>query len=323
MKLNSFKPGRIWLDSCGNPIQAHGGGILYSQGTYYWFGENKAGPTRPGILHDLCRVDFIGINCYSSQDLYNWKYEGIVLPADQNDPGSDLHPGKVVERPKVIFNSFTGKYVMWVHMDTADYETARAGVAVSEQPTGPYRYLGSQRLNGADCRDCTIFQDQDGKAYLVFASEWNKTIHIVTLDDEYLRPTRTETHVLENRRREAPALFKSGGHYYLITSGCTGWDPNPAEYALANSPLGPWKVMGSPCTGSGVPMTFGSQSTFVFPVIGMRDAFIFMADRWQKEDLGASRYVWLPVRFNGEQIMIEWLDEWNLEMLCQNHSGIT
>ena len=297
------------MDTSGNPIQAHGGGILYIQGTYYWFGENKAGQTRPGVLQDLYRVDVIGINCYSSQDLYNWKYEGMVLPAEPDDPNSDLYPSKVIERPKVIFNSLTGKFVMWFHVDTADYETARAGVAVSEQPTGPYRYLGSLRPNGADCRDCTVFQDEDGKAYLVYASEWNKTMHIVLLNDDYLRPEPVETHIFENRRREAPVLFKSGGNYYLITSGCTGWDPNPAEYALARSPLGPWKVMGSPCAGQGGPMTFDSQGTFVFPVVGRPGAFLFMADHWQKENLGESRYVWLPIRFNGDEIVIEWLDE--------------
>jgi hypothetical protein len=121
--------------------------------------------------------------------------------------------------------------------------------------------------------------------------------------------------IFENRQREAPALFKSGGRYYLITSGCTGWEPNSAEYALASSPLGPWKVMGSPCTGQKGSTTFDSQGTFVLPVVGIPGGFIFMADRWQKENLSQSGYAWLPVRFNGEQIVIEWLDEWNLEML--------
>ena len=26
-------------------LQAHGGGVLYHKGVYYWYGENKAGPT--------------------------------------------------------------------------------------------------------------------------------------------------------------------------------------------------------------------------------------------------------------------------------------
>ena len=144
--------------------------MLYSRGTYYWFGENKAGTTHPGILQDLSRVDVIGINCYSSQDLYNWKPEGIALPAVPDDPTSDLFPSKVVERPKVLYNSSTGKYVMWMHIDTADYAYARAGVAVSDTPSGLYQYLGSFQPNGAMSRDMTLFQEKDGTAYHVFSS---------------------------------------------------------------------------------------------------------------------------------------------------------
>jgi len=315
MKTNSFKPGQVWLDTSGNPIQAHGGGILFSKGTYYWFGENKAGSTRPGILQDLHRVDVIGINCYSSQDLYNWTFEGIVLPAELDDPASDLHPSKVVERPKVVYNSLTRKYVMWMHIDTADYAYARAGVAISDAPTGPYRYLGSFRPDGAMSRDMTLFQDEDGCAFQIFASESNRTMRISPLSDDYLKSSGQAVRVFENRFREAPAIVKHQGKYHLITSGCTGWDPNAAEYAVASSMFGPWDILGNPCRGDGFEKTFGAQSTFILPVDGQSGKYIFMADIWNKHNLGDSRYVWLPIRFDGERIVIEWLDEWDLEML--------
>ena len=102
-----FTPGEIWLDADGKPIQAHGGGVIHVDGVYYWFGENKDTPNNPGKT----RVDVIGMSCYSSRDLLNWKNEGVVLPAVPGDPGHDLHPGNVAERPKVIFNRRTGKYV--------------------------------------------------------------------------------------------------------------------------------------------------------------------------------------------------------------------
>jgi len=315
MKKNSFKPGQIWLDSCGNPIQAHGGGILYSQGTYYWFGENKAETTHPGVLQDLSRVDVIGINCYSSQDLYNWKFEGIALPAEPDDPTSDLHPSKVVERPKVIYNSLTGKYVMWMHIDTADYAYARAGVAISDTPTGPYHYLGSFHPNGALSRDMTLFQEEDGTAFHIFSSEDNRTMHISLLSDDYLKPSGQVIRTLEDRSREAPAIFKHQGKYYLITSGCTGWDPNAAEYAMACSMFGPWKILANQCRGARSEETFGAQSTFILSVVGKPGKYIFMADIWNKHDLSDSRYAWLPIRFDGDRIVIEWQDEWDLEML--------
>ena len=315
-KYSSFRPGQIWLDTNGKPIQAHGGGILYDRGVYYWFGEDKSGPTKldpsKGFLQ---RTDVIGIHCYSSTDLYNWKNEGLVLPAVLDEPADDLHSSKVAERPKVIFNSMTQKYVMWLHIDSSNYAYARAGVAVSERPTGPYQYLGSLRPNGAMSRDMTLFKDEDGQAYHLFSSEHNRTMHVSRLSPDTLQPSGEEARIFEDLSREAPAIFKHAGHYYLISSGCTGWDPNPAEYAVASTIFGPWQILGNPCTGPGAEITFQAQSTFVLPVAGMPGKFIFMADIWKKENLSDSRYVWLPIRVDGDRLRIEWLDEWDLSIL--------
>lgn len=119
-------PGEVWKDTDGNPINAHGGGLLYHDGTYYWYGEYKKGKT---ILPDWAtwecyRTDVTGVGCYSSKDLLNWKFEDIVLPAVKEDPNHDLHPSKVLERPKVIYNKKTGKFVMWAHVESADYSKA-------------------------------------------------------------------------------------------------------------------------------------------------------------------------------------------------------
>lgn len=53
-----FYPGRLWLDTEGNPIQAHGGGIMYDQRTetYYWYGENKEGLTYQAHKKGAARV---------------------------------------------------------------------------------------------------------------------------------------------------------------------------------------------------------------------------------------------------------------------------
>jgi hypothetical protein len=310
----SFRPGQVWLDTDGHPIQAHGGGVLYHQGVYYWYGENKDAPTRDGAMQDLYRVDVIGISCYSSTDLYNWKNEGLVLPAVPTDPAHDLHPGKVVERPKVIYHPSTQQYVMWMHIDTADYQYARAGVAVAAKPTGPFHYLGSFRPNGAMSRDMTLFLDEDGKAYQLFSSENNCTLHISLLTDDFTQPSGIETRILIDQSREAPAIFKLNSRYFLITSGCTGWDANPAEYAVSEHPLGKWTVMGNPCRGTEAETTFGAQSTFILPVAGKSNAFIFMADRWNKLHLQDSRYVWLPLFIEDDKIKIGWLDEWDLSV---------
>jgi hypothetical protein len=283
--------------------------MLFFEGTYYWFGENKNGPT---ILSHMHRVDAIGISCYSSRDLTNWQDEGLVLKAIPDDSEHDLHPSNVIERPKVVYNAAINKFVMWCHIDTSDYAYACVGVSVADTPTGPYTYFGSVRPGGFDSRDFTLFQDDDQKAYLLFSSsntkdpksqeEWNQTLRLAKLTDDYLQVESVLAEIRPNAKREAPVVFRHGGLYHLITSACTGWDPNAAEHASAPKLTGSWTVHGNPCVGAGSETTFGGQATFILPD---GDNFILMTDVWNKEDLRNSSYLWLKARFQNGQFVIE------------------
>jgi sucrose-6-phosphate hydrolase SacC (GH32 family) len=312
-KNTAIFPGKTWKDTYGNPIDAHGGGILYYDKTYFWFGEIKKGQTiRAADISSWedYRVDAGGVSCYSSKDLLNWRFEGIVLQPEKKDTSSDLHTSKVIERPKVIYNERTHQFVMWMHIDRYDYSYARAGVATSDKPTGPFHYLKSVRPNGQMSRDMTLFQDKDGKAYLIYSSENNKTMQVCLLSDDYLSPTTKYKRILINANREAPAMFRFGRTYYLITSLCTGWDPNKALYATADSVLGDWTLRGNPCTGLDADSTYHAQSSFVIPFAGNENEFIFMADRWNKTDLQESRYIWLPLQLEAEKPVITWKNSW-------------
>ena len=161
-------------------------------------------------------------------------------------------------------------------------------------------------------RDMTIFVDEDGKAYHIFASEENSTIHISELSDDYLSYTGKYARAFVGRFMEAPAVFKTDGKYYFIGSGCTGWAPNAARSAVADNIFGPWSEIGNPCVGTDSALSFHSQSTYVLPVAGKTKSFIFMADRWSPENAIDGRYIWLPVNFSGSRIVIKWLDEWSL-----------
>ncbi len=258
------------------------------------------------------------MGCYSSKDLVNWKFEGIVLPSVKDDPNHDLHTSKVLERPKVVYNKKTGKFVMWAHVESADYSKACAGVAVCDSPTGTFKYLGSFRPNNAMSRDQTVFVDDDGKAYQFCSSENNATLYINELTDDYLRPTGRYTRNFIKMSREAPAVFKHDGKYYMISSGCTGWDPNQAELAVADSIMGEWKVIGNPCTGKDADKTFYGQSTFVLPVAGKKNGLIAMFDRWKKTDLRDSRYIWLPFTFTNGKMTIAWQETWNVADFIKN-----
>jgi len=134
-----IKPGEVWPDTDGKHVNAHGGGILLYKGTYYWFGEARL------VRGDVDRTNY-GVGCYSSKDLVNWKNEGLALKVI-NDTTSLLQPGCVIERPKVIFNKKTGKFVMWFHHELKGqgYRAAMTGVAVSDYITGPYKYIRSLR----------------------------------------------------------------------------------------------------------------------------------------------------------------------------------
>lgn len=314
MAVDAIYPGTDWLDTSGQSINAHGGGVLYYQGVYYWYGETKGSFTyrSPGVGWDCYRTDTGGVSCYSSRDLCNWTFEGVVLKPDTVHSFSDLHPTMVIERPKVIYNDKTNKFVMWMHIDNHDYTKASAGVAVSNSPTGPFTYLGSMQPNGQASRDMTLFKDDDGKAYLLYSSEGNATLHITQLTDDYLRPTQHYGRLFVGQSREAPAMFKRDGNYYIITSGCTGWDPNEADCAVATAIMGPYRSLGNPCRGPHADKTFYGQSTFVLPVAGSDDDFVVMLDRWNKHDLITSRYVWLPINFDGDSVTIPWTDAWKV-----------
>lgn len=338
-----FTPGTVWNDTDGRPINAHGGGVLFHEGVYYWYGELKEGRTylpRVNAHWDGTRVLAGGVSVYSSSDLVNWTNHGLALPARLREPDHDLAPENVIERPKVIHNARTRKFVMWFHQDSPEYQAARSGVAVSDTPTGPFEYMGSFRpnagvrpLNATDAdleatadnllardleggqmaRDMTLFVDDDGTAYQFYSSEANRTMHVSQLSGDYLRPAGRYARIFVGGFIEAPAVFKHEGRYYLIGSGCTGWDPNPAHSATADAIFGPWRKLGNPCRGEEADLTFRSQSTFVLPVAGKPGRFIAMFDRWNKWDLADSRYVWLPVEFDAEKRpIIRWAERWTL-----------
>jgi hypothetical protein len=309
-----FRPGELWPDTAGVPINAHGGGFLFRDGMYYWFGEFKTEGSGGNAAN-------VGVSVYSSRDLYHWKNEGIALRVSE-DPASDIVKSSVIERPKVLFNEKTGLYVMWFHLELKGkgYSAARAGVATSRTATGPYTFLRDFRPDGEMSRDMTLYKDDDGKAYLITTSENNQTQHVSQLTDDYLDTTGHYTRILAHEALEGAAIFKANGHYFYIGSHTTGWTPNPAYGAVAEKITGPWRALGNPCRGEGAEVTFGAQSTYVLQVEGKLRAFIFMADRWQPKNAIDGRYVWLPIVISNDTYTVPWMPEWELSVFDDKHA---
>ena len=297
-----FTPGQPWMDDHGEVINAHGGGILYDHGKYYWYGEKRGGHGSQGV------------NVYSSSDLYHWKFEALAL-APSMDTASDIAAGCVMERPKVLYNKKTRKYVMWFHLELKGrgYSAARAAVAVSDHAAGPFSYVSSFRPNGNMSRDMTLFTDEDGTAYHIYSSRENYDLRIARLADDYLSDTEADS-LIARDHQEAPAMFRYEGTYYLITSACTGWAPNKASLYTATSIFGPYTRQGTPMRGEDADRTFGGQSAFVLPVRGKKGEFIFIGDRWNPRDLKDSRYLWLPISLQGDSVTIPWRDDWDLSI---------
>ena len=338
--LERITPGQEWPDRKGEHINAHGGGLLFHEGKYYWYGENR--PAR-GFTTE------VGVEVYSSSDLMNWEDEGVALAVSE-EAGHDIERGCIMERPKVVRNPKTGKFVMLFHLELKGkgYAAARVGFAESDSPVGPFRFIRSLRPNagkwptdfsrrdirkakklkeadykewwtpewreaireglllardvpgGQMSRDMTVYVDDDGKAYHIYSAEENLTLNLAELTDDYLDYTGRYVRIAPGGQNEAPTIFKRDGVDWMITSGCTGWAPNEARMFKAASLWGPWEQLPSPFVGKDAKKSFHTQGTYIFKVEGTEDGFVFMADRWNPQSLKNSRHIWLPIDFEAD-----------------------
>lgn len=288
----SFKVGGQWLADDGIHIDCHGGNIIYvdSLKTFYWYGEHRGMPR--------------GASCYSSKDLYNWKNEGVVMEK------GDI---QIFERPKVIYDEVNKRYVMWFHYDGNGYAIAEVGVAVSNSPTGPFVLKDHYRPNNHESRDIGMYLDPETKkAYIGYAADHtNRTIRMVELSADYLSLTTNDVDI--DAHCEGPGILKKRGVYYLLTSQCSGWTPNPGTYYTSSNIMGPYTNQGSPFIGDVGDNSFNSQPCFIFKIPGYRDAYLYMGDRWNGGGRPESQYVFLPITITADGKMeIHWLKEWDL-----------
>lgn len=246
---------------------------------------------------------FHNVNCYSSTDLVEWSYEGAILSVTDQQ-GTDLGPGRIVERPKVVYNDKTEKYVLYLHIDSQDYKDARVGVATSDTVCGVYEYQGGFRPLGHQSRDMGLFKDDDGSAYLMTEDREFGT-RIMALSEDYLNVTEI-THEWEYFA-ESPAMVKMNGYYFIFGSHLTGWNANDNVYSYAESLSGPWSEWTEFAPiGS---KTFKSQVSYIQP-LGTDNA-IYIGDRWVESNLAASTYIWLPLTISGTNVKLEWRDTWS------------
>lgn len=308
-------------DTNGDIINASDGGIIYVDGIYHWYGLALR-PFPADFGGRGGQASAIGVVMYASKNLQDWDYEGVILPCSDN-PESELYAPMRFERPKIIYNDKTKKFILFCHYVKYPGDhgvakgTAEAGIAVCDTINGTYNWLGYSRPidDLGLVRDCTVFKDSDGSAYFIYdreTAEDNRCIHIVKLSEDYLEFTDEYKRIDEAFWREAPAVFYHDGYYYMITSDITGWNVNQAKYFRSKKLLGDWEDMGDPCVGDTAHTTFNSQGTYVFKVEEKDDLYIFMAERHNTKNLLKSSYIWLPVEFGeSNTISVSYAKEWN------------
>lgn len=288
--MMKIRNGEIWHDTQGQVLHAHGGWMLKHEGVYYWYGEN--------------RLDDLYVSCYASTDLVNWTFRHHVLRTDsptaayrvktnlalRNEKGGKVN----IERPKVVYNPETKKFVMWMHFENGEnYLCAAAAVATCDTPDGDFVYHGSFNPYGEMSRDCTLFA-HGGHMYFLSASRDNADMHCYRLQRDWLNVEKQVGSFWQGEYREAPALMEKDGRICCFSSYCTGWAPNQCKYAWTDDLEDGFGLL----TEVGDETTYRSQPAFILPIEGSKKtSYIYVGDRWDGKDYFNSRYVWFPLAF--------------------------
>ena len=188
----TIRPGRIWLDTEGKRIQAHGGSIFYENGTYYWYGEDKE------KTDGVSDINQWGVRMYESRDLYNWKDLGDVIPPDLEDPTSPLSPYAKMDWPHIIYNANMKKYVCWIKIMEKD-RRQRSSVLTADRLTGPYTLVRKGLMPlGMSAGDFDLVVAPDGKAYYYFERVHSETI-CADLTEDYTDVTAITQRIFPGR----------------------------------------------------------------------------------------------------------------------------
>lgn len=277
-RQDAIEPGKPWLDTEGERIQAYGGAVIYENGVYYWYGENKEHTDGKNGVWTW------GIKVYSSTDLCNWEDRGFLIPPVLDDPNHALFPTKRVDRPHILECEKTGKYVCWVKLSGPE---AAFTIWQADSLLGPYEMVENlYNPGGYKAGDFDLIADAEtGRGYIYFDAD-HAAMLCMELTDDYLHAAKEVCKSYAGLHppftREAPALFEANGKKYLLTSGMTGYVPNRSDSAVSDMWDAPFVPLGDPHVGDASCASFNSQISKIFRVEGT-DQWIAMADRWLPE----------------------------------------
>jgi hypothetical protein len=295
----------FWEDTSGTPIYSQGGGVLQVGDTYYWYGVHYSGapqyvmdPTKNG------NIGFVGITTYSSKDLVHWTHEATDKPSNA---------GGWFGRLGVAYNETTKKYVLVAQGGGGEY------FATSDSPAGGFVYDHIQTnppgIANGSTGDQTIFQDDDGQAYVVSSSSSGRS-------HRYLSPLRPSDFldmqqaipVYSGGGREGNCMFKYEGTYYFCSSDLHGWNTSQTYCVSATDVHGPWSdefVL----KGTEPDYSHVTQTGFFIQVYGTEQTtIIFAGDRWADfAGNGIGFNQWMPISFEGGEALFHSLSAWTID----------
>lgn len=271
-----------WLDTDGNKIQAHGGSVYFIDGKFYWLGENKDGVT--GNAYGQCKIWHNGVNLYSSTDLYNWKNEGTILKSDDID--NPFYPTMIMDRPHIIYNDKTKKYIVWAKTAgrylQPNWDGSTMTVAVADSLKGPYEVKKIIRQPDLPMGDFDLVKRPDGTAYIIYERPHT---HIICqkLTPDFEDVTDEYTKQFESPyppfTREAPCFFERNGKKYMLSSGTTSYFPNATKIAEISDDFKTFTDLGKACVNDEYDNSFGYQFSCVLKH-PTKDLYIAVADKW-------------------------------------------
>lgn len=273
--------GALWKDTNGDKIDAHGGGIVKANDTFYWIGGSIG----------CCG----GTNLYSSPDLVTWTNHGTVYSDN-------------ISRPKLVFSSSDG---LWHIFGQVGRQLI---IASSSSILGPYTtQVEPFSPLGVNFTDFGLFLDADGSAYALYSADHNNDV--ISLIDPSRTNITTLVHQFSAAGLESPGMFKMDDTYYFIASHKTAYLYNNDVVYSAQNLTGQWSVQ-SYIAPFGT-RTWNSQNTFELTIHGTEGSFVmYMGDRWVFPDLQNSTYVWLPIQVDKvkKAVSLEWHDVWAVDV---------
>ena len=275
----------FWYDVSGNRINVRSGTLRKFGELWYWYGAANG-------LRDQ--------TCYTSPDLIHWTSKGVVL-----------HLTVETNRMDVLYNAATQTYVMFMKYNG---NGASLGIATASVPEGPYTFMSQTMVDNARMGDMSVFQDDDGQAYLAYVS-WaistNGSHGIYRMSPDYLKLDKRIAYWMSGGR-EATHIFKRDGVYYYGTSQTAGIDPSATQYYMASSLSGPWAASVGLMT-PGSTSTYETQCDFVVPFAGSQGTFyMYDGDRWKQNAGSQGDYVWLPIDFDAKGLpSMRYYQDWD------------